>query len=72
MLPGVVRGFPVVNTSAAPGATPKIRIRVRRSSPNVVPAIGIGWRNWTNSVPVTAADLNSPDVIDYVQFGDWR
>ena len=65
MLQGVVPGLSVVNTSAAPGAAPKIRIRGTATiSGNADPLWVLDGVILENSVPVTAADLNSPDVMN--------
>lgn len=65
MLQGVVPGLSVVNTSAAPGAAPKIRIRGTATiSGNSDPLWVLDGVILENSVPVTAADLNSPDVMN--------
>ena len=65
MLQGVVPGLSVVNTSASPGAAPKIRIRGTATiSGNADPLWVLDGVILENSVPVTAADLNSPDVMN--------
>ena len=65
MLQGVVPGLSIVNTSAAPGAAPKIRIRGTSTiSGNAEPLWVLDGVILENSVPVTAADLNSPDVMN--------
>ena len=65
MLQGVVPGLSVVNTSAAPGAAPKIRIRGTATiSGNADPLWVLDGVILENSVPITAADLNSPDVMN--------
>ena len=65
MLQGVVPGLSVVNTSAAPGAAPKIRIRGTATiSGNADPLWVLDGVILENSVPVTAADLNSPDMMN--------
>ena len=65
MLQGVVPGLSVVNTSARPGAAPKIRIRGTATiSGNADPLWVLDGVILENSVPVTAADLNSPDVMN--------
>ncbi len=65
MLQGVVPGLSVVNTSAGPGAAPKIRIRGSSTiSGNAEPLWVLDGVILENSVPVSAADLNSPDVMN--------
>ena len=65
MLQGVVPGLSVVNTSASPGAAPKIRIRGTATiAGNADPLWVLDGVILENSVPVTAADLNSPDVMN--------
>ena len=65
MLQGVVPGLSVVNTSASPGAAPKIRIRGTATiSGNADPLWVLDGVILENSVPVTATDLNSPDVMN--------
>ncbi len=65
MLQGVVPGLSVVNTSAAPGAAPKIRIRGTSTiSGNAEPLWVLDGVILENSVPISAADLNSPDVMN--------
>lgn len=65
MLQGIVPGLSVVNTSAGPGAAPKIRIRGSSTiSGNAEPLWVLDGVILENSVPVTAADLNSPDVMN--------
>lgn len=65
MLQGVVPGLSVVNSSAAPGAAPKIRIRGTATiSGNADPLWVLDGVILENSVPITAADLNSPDVMN--------
>ena len=65
MLQGVVPGLSVVNTSASPGAAPKIRIRGTATiAGNADPLWVLDGVILENSVPVTAADLNSPDVVN--------
>lgn len=65
MLQGQVAGLSVVNTSAGPGATPKIRVRGTATiSGNADPLWVLDGVILENSVPVTAADLNSPDVMN--------
>ncbi len=65
MLQGVVPGLSVINTSASPGAAPKIRIRGTATiAGNADPLWVLDGVILENSVPVTAADLNSPDVMN--------
>ena len=65
MLQGVVPGLSVVNTSASPGAAPKIRIRGTATiAGNADPLWVLDGVILENSVPLTAADLNSPDVMN--------
>lgn len=65
MLQGVVPGLSVINTSASPGAAPKIRIRGSSTiSGNAEPLWVLDGVILENSVPVSAADLNSPDVMN--------
>lgn len=65
MLQGVVPGLSIINTSAGPGAAPKIRIRGTSTiSGNAEPLWVLDGVILENSVPVTAADLNSPDVMN--------
>ncbi len=65
MLQGVVPGLSVVNTSAGPGAAPKIRIRGTATiSGNADPLWVLDGVILENSVPITAADLNSPDAMN--------
>lgn len=65
MLQGAVPGLSVVNTSASPGAAPKIRIRGTATiSGNADPLWVLDGVILENSVPMTAADLNSPDVMN--------
>lgn len=65
MLQGVVPGLSIVNTSASPGAAPKIRIRGTSTiSGNAEPLWVLDGVILENSVPISAADLNSPDVMN--------
>lgn len=64
MLQGQLPGLSVVNTSAGPGATPKIRVRGTATiAGNADPLWVLDGVILENSVPLTVADLNSPDVM---------
>lgn len=65
MLQGQLAGLSVVNTSAAPGAAPKIRVRGTATiAGNADPLWVLDGVMLENSVPVTVAELNSPDVMN--------
>ncbi len=64
-LQGQIAGLSVINTSASPGAAPKIRVRGTST------LLGTGEPLWVldgvileNSVPVTATEINSPDFME--------
>ena len=64
MLQGQLPGLSVVNTSAGPGATPKIRVRGTATiAGNADPLWVLDGVILENSVPLTVSDLNSPDVM---------
>ena len=65
MLQGQLAGLSVVNTSAAPGAAPKIRVRGTATiAGNADPLWVLDGVMLENSVPITVAELNSPDVMN--------
>lgn len=64
MLQGQIAGLSVVNTSASPGAAPKVRVRGTATiSGNADPLWVLDGVILENSVPISAAELNSPDVM---------
>lgn len=65
MLQGQVAGLSVVNMSAGPGATPKVRVRGTATiAGNADPLWVLDGVMLENSVPVSVADLNSPDIMN--------
>ena len=65
MLQGQLAGLSVVNTSTAPGSAPKIRIRGTATiAGNAEPLWVLDGVMLENSVPITVAELNSPDAMN--------
>lgn len=65
MLQGQVAGLSVVNMSAGPGATPKVRVRGTATiTGNADPLWVLDGVMLENSVPISVADLNSPDIMN--------
>lgn len=65
MLQGQLAGLSVINTSAAPGAAPKIRVRGTATiTGNADPLWVLDGVMLENSVPISVAELNSPDVMN--------
>ena len=65
MLQGQLSGLSVVNTSAGPGASPKIRVRGTATiAGNADPLWVLDGVMLENSVPISVAELNSPDVMN--------
>ena len=68
MLQGQLAGLSVVNTSAAAAHAPKIRVRGTATiAGNADPLWVLDGVMLENSVPITVAELNSPDVDADVQ-----
>ena len=65
MLQGQLAGLSVINISAAPGAAPKIRVRGTATiTGNADPLWVLDGVMLENSVPISVAELNSPDVMN--------
>lgn len=65
MLQGQLAGLSVVNTSAGPGAAPKVRVRGTATiTGNADPLWVLDGVMLENSVPISVAELNSPDVMN--------
>ncbi len=65
MLQGHAEGLSVINTSAAPGAAPRVRVRGTATiSGNAEPVWVIDGVMLENSVPVTPAELNDPEFME--------
>lgn len=65
MLQGQLAGLSVVNTSAGPGAAPKIRVRGTATiSGNADPLWVLDGVILENSVPVSVDELNNPDFME--------
>ncbi len=65
MLQGELPGVSVINTSAAPGAAPKIRVRGTATiAGNAEPLWVLDGVILENSVPISAEELNSPDLME--------
>lgn len=64
MLQGQIAGVDVINTSADPGAAPRIRIRGTATlSGNAEPIWVVDGVMLENGVPATPAELNDPDFL---------
>ena len=65
MLQGQLAGLSVINISAAPGAAPNIRVRGTATiTGNADPLWVLDGVMLENSVPISVAELNSPDVMN--------
>ena len=65
MLQGQLAGLSAINISAAPGAAPKIRVRGTATiTGNADPLWVLDGVMLENSVPISVAELNSPDVMN--------
>lgn len=65
MLQGELAGVSVVNTSAAPGAAPRIRVRGTATiAGNAEPLWVLDGVILENAVPVSAEELNNPDLME--------
>lgn len=65
MLQGQLAGLSVVNTSAGPGAAPKVRVRGTATiTGNADPLWVLDGVMLENSIPISVAELNSPDVMN--------
>ena len=65
MLQGQLPGLFVVNTSAGPGASPKIRVRGTATiSGNADPLWVLDGVILENSIPISAVELNDPNVMN--------